>query len=260
VEGLRLPAWVLLYVTRWLAAPVIIPDGGARARDQGTPQGSAVSPVLANLFLHWAFDAQLGREFPGCPFERYADDGLIHCTSENRARQVLAALEQRMTDAGLDLHPGKTRIVYCKDSRRRQPWNGPVSSGFLGYAFRPRRAPQAPSRPCRYADCHTGSRTHPYGQRTAHHKTPPSPPATTRRQPAGRRLEEPGLPRTRGSRLLRSHLQQPQEPGVLRPQPRQLSLNRHRDLSHDDTLSATDHAPGIPGRSEWPHGVALGIR
>ena len=138
VEGLRLPAWVLLYVTRWLAAPVIMPDGGARARDQGTPQGSAVSPVIANLFLHWAFDAWTVREFPDCPFERYADDGLIHCTSQARARQVLAALEQRMKDVGLDLHPGKTRIVYCKDSRRRKPWDGPVSSGFLGYAFRPR--------------------------------------------------------------------------------------------------------------------------
>ena len=104
---------------------------------QGDPAGSAVSPVIANLFLHWAFDAWMGREFPDCPFERYADDGLIHCKSQARARQVMAALEQRMTDAGLELHPDKTRIIYCKDSRR-QPWDGPVSSGFLGYAFRPR--------------------------------------------------------------------------------------------------------------------------
>ena len=138
VAGLRLPAWVLLYVTRWLAAPVIMPDGGARPRDRGTPQGSAVSPVLANLFLHWAFDAWMVREFPDCPFERYADDGLVHCKSQARARQVLAALEQRMTEVGLELHPDKTRIIYCKDSRRRKPWDGPVSFGFLGYAFRPR--------------------------------------------------------------------------------------------------------------------------
>jgi RNA-directed DNA polymerase len=138
VEALRLPAWVLLYVTRWLTAPVIMPDGEARARDRGTPQGSAVSPVLANLFLHWAFDAWMGREFPDCPFERYADDGLIHCKSQARARQVLAALEQRMTEVGLELHPDKTRIIYCKDSRRRKPWDGPVSFDFLGYAFRPR--------------------------------------------------------------------------------------------------------------------------
>ena len=94
--------------------------------------------MLANLFLHWAFDAWMGREFPDCPFERYADDGLIHCKSQARARQVLAALEQRMTDVGLDLHPDKTRIIYCKDSRRRKPWDGPVSFDFLGYAFRPR--------------------------------------------------------------------------------------------------------------------------
>jgi RNA-directed DNA polymerase len=94
--------------------------------------------VIANLFLHWAFDAWMGREFPDCPFERYADDGLIHCKSQARARQVLAALEQRMRDVGLELHPGKTQIVYCKDSARRQPWDGPVSFDFLGYAFRPR--------------------------------------------------------------------------------------------------------------------------
>jgi RNA-directed DNA polymerase len=138
VEGLRLPAWVLLYVKRWLTAPVIMPDGEARPRDRGAPQGSAVSPVIANLFLHWAFDAWMGREFPDCPFERYADDGLIHCKSQARARQVLAALERRMRDVGLELHPGKTQIVYCKDSARRQSWDGPVSFDFLGYTFRPR--------------------------------------------------------------------------------------------------------------------------
>ena len=123
---------------RWLTAPVLMPDGGARPRDRGTPQGSAVSPVIANLFLHWAFDEWMGREFPDCPFERYADDGVIHCKSQARARQVLAALEQRMGEVGLELHPDKTRIIYCKDSRRRQPWDGPVSFDFLGYAFRPR--------------------------------------------------------------------------------------------------------------------------
>ena len=95
VEALRLPPWVLLYVRRWLAAPVIMPDGEERPGDRGTPQGSAVSPVIANLFLHWAFDMWMDREFPDCPFERYADDGLIHCESEARACQVLAALELR---------------------------------------------------------------------------------------------------------------------------------------------------------------------
>jgi RNA-directed DNA polymerase len=138
VERLGLPPWVLLYVKRWLAAPVVMPDGEVRPRDRGTPQGSAVSPVLANLFLHWAFDAWMVREFPDCPFESYADDGLIHCKTQARARQVLAALGIRMAEVGLRLHPGKTRIVYCKDWKRRRPWDGPVSFDFLGYTFRPR--------------------------------------------------------------------------------------------------------------------------
>jgi group II intron reverse transcriptase/maturase len=138
VEALGLPPWVLLYVRRWLAAPVIMPDGRQVARDRGTPQGSAVSPVLANLFLHWAFDAWLAREFPDCPFERYADDAVIHCKSQARARQVLAALEQRMAETGLELHPDKTRIVYCKDDRRRGHYGGPVSFDFLGFTFRAR--------------------------------------------------------------------------------------------------------------------------
>jgi group II intron reverse transcriptase/maturase len=138
VAALGLPPWVLLYVRRWLAAPAVMPDGQVVPREKGTPQGSAVSPVLANLFLHWAFDAWMAREFPDCPFERYADDAVIHCKSHARARQVLAALEQRMAEVGLELHPDKTRIVYCRDSNRRGPWAGPVSFDFLGYAFRPR--------------------------------------------------------------------------------------------------------------------------
>ena len=130
--------WVILYVTRWLAAPVKMPDGTLADRDRGTPQGSAVSPVLANLFLHYAFDAWLAREFPDCPFERYADDAVVHCASEDRARQVLAALDERMGQVGLRLHPAKTQIVYCKDGQRRRPWNGPVSFTFLGFTFRAR--------------------------------------------------------------------------------------------------------------------------
>lgn len=132
--------WVVLYVKRWLAAPLRMPDGTLAERDRGTPQGSCVSPVLANLFMHYAFDTWMAREFPACPFERYADDGVVHCSSEAEAREVLAALGARMAEAGLELHPGKTRIVYCKDGNRRGPWDGPVSFDFLGFTFRARSA------------------------------------------------------------------------------------------------------------------------
>ena len=90
-----------------------------RERDKGTPQGSAVSPVLANLFMHFAFDAWMARNFPGCPFERYADDAVVHCKSRRQAEDVLAAIAARMSEVGLRLHPDKTRIVYCKDGNRR---------------------------------------------------------------------------------------------------------------------------------------------
>ncbi|HEV2371555.1 MAG TPA: group II intron reverse transcriptase/maturase [Streptosporangiaceae bacterium] len=131
--------WVVLYVKRWLAAALQLPGGILQPRDRGTPQGSPVSPVLANLFMHYAFDTWLVREFPAVKFERYADDAVIHCVSERQARTVLAALHERMAEVGLDLHPGKTMIVYCKDSNRRGP-AGPASFDFLGYTFRPRLA------------------------------------------------------------------------------------------------------------------------
>ena len=130
--------WVILYVKRWLAAPVQMPDGSLAQRDRGTPQGSAVSPVLASLFMHYAFDAWMAREFPDCPFERYADDAVVHCRTLDRARQVREALEVRMEQAGLRLHPDKTKIVYCKDENRRGSYDGPVSFDFLGYTFRAR--------------------------------------------------------------------------------------------------------------------------
>lgn len=131
--------WVLLYVKRWLAAPLQLPDGTLQARDRGTPQGSAVSPVLANLFMHYAFDLWLAREFPMVAFERYADDAVIHCVSKYQASKVLAALHGRMAEVGLELHPDKTKIVYCKDSSRRGSAEH-TSFTFLGFTFRPRRA------------------------------------------------------------------------------------------------------------------------
>ena len=133
--------WITLYVKRWLAAPIVMPDGRKLAREMGTPQGSAISPVLANLFMHYAFDLWLEREFPMVEFERYADDGVIHCATEQQARRVLAALEERMAGVGLQLHPEKTRIVYCKDSNRRRKDCAETSFTFLGYTFRARQAP-----------------------------------------------------------------------------------------------------------------------
>jgi RNA-directed DNA polymerase len=132
-------AWVLLYVKRWLAAPLQQPDGTVVQRDRGTPQGSAVSPVLANLFMHYAFDAWLARQHPTVQFERYADDAIVHCVTERQARQVLADIADRMEQVGLRLHPAKTKIVYCKDGTRRGDHDN-TSFTFLGYTFRPRGA------------------------------------------------------------------------------------------------------------------------
>jgi RNA-directed DNA polymerase len=133
--------WIVLYVRRWLAAPIVMPDGRTQARDKGTPQGSAISPVLANLFMHYAFDIWLGREFPAVKFERYADDAVVHCATERQANEVLAALEERMAEVGLQLHPDKTRIVFCKDGKRRHADCEHTSFTFLGYTFRARNAP-----------------------------------------------------------------------------------------------------------------------
>ena len=129
--------WVVLYVRRWLQAPLRLPDGTLRRRDRGTPQGSSVSPVLANLFLHYALDAWMAREFPGVRFERYVDDAVVHCVSQAQARMVLVALQERMAQVGLTLHPDKTRIVYCKDGRRTGSYEH-TSFTFLGYTFRAR--------------------------------------------------------------------------------------------------------------------------
>ena len=130
--------WVLLYVKRWLTAPLQLPDGTLQERDRGTPQGSAVSPVLANLVLHYAFDMFLEREFPTVTFERYADDAVVHCVTERQARQVREALTERLEGLGLQLHPEKTKIVYCKDDKRRADYEH-VSFTFLGYTFAPRQ-------------------------------------------------------------------------------------------------------------------------
>ena len=129
--------WVLLYIQRWLKAPMQMPDGTLVARDQGTPQGSPISPLLANLFMHYAFDKWMDREFPGQPFERYADDAVIHCDTEEQARELWARLAERLGSVGLELHPEKTKVVYCKDGKRRGH-SEHTSFDFLGYTFQGR--------------------------------------------------------------------------------------------------------------------------
>jgi RNA-directed DNA polymerase len=131
--------WVVLCVKRWLAAPLALPDGTLQQRDRGTPQGSAVSPLLANLFLHYAFDAWMAREHPTVQFERYADDVVAHCVTEAQAKRLVVAIGNRLAEVGLRLNPAKTRIVYCKDGRRRLDYEHTAFT-FLGFAFRARGA------------------------------------------------------------------------------------------------------------------------
>jgi RNA-directed DNA polymerase len=131
--------WVLLYIDRWLRAPVQMPDGTLVNREKGTPQGGVVSPLLANLFLHYTFDVWMQRHHPDIPFERYADDAVCHCRTEGQAQSLRQALEQRFTECRLELHPQKTKMVYCKDEDRRGSYPN-ERFDFLGYTFQARRS------------------------------------------------------------------------------------------------------------------------
>lgn len=131
--------WVLLYIERWLKAPMETEQGDLVTRERGTPQGGVVSPLLANLFLHYALDAWMRREMRSVRFCRYADDGVVHCKSEMQARLVLRKLGERLCECGLELHPEKTRIVYCQDVNRQGAYPT-IQFTFLGYTFRPRKA------------------------------------------------------------------------------------------------------------------------
>ncbi len=131
--------WVLLYVERWLKAGIEQEDGSIIERTKGTPQGGVISPLLANLYLHHAFDKWMEQSKVNNPFERYADDIVIHCCSKEEAEKLLAALEERMSEYLLTLHPEKTKVVYCKNYRRNEDYDQ-NSFTFLSYTFRPRAA------------------------------------------------------------------------------------------------------------------------
>jgi RNA-directed DNA polymerase len=129
--------WAMLYLKRWLTASLQLSDGTLVERHRGTPQGGVVSPVMANLFLHYTFDVWMTKHYPGNPWCRYADDGLVHCKTEQEAQAIMAALNERFGQCQLQMHPDKTKIVYCKDGSRKGRY--PTKQfDFLGYTFRPR--------------------------------------------------------------------------------------------------------------------------
>ena len=131
--------WILLYIERWLKAPAQLEDGTLVERDKGTPQGGVISPLLANIFLHLAFDDWMCKRHANIPFERYADDIVAHCTTERQAQFIKQSIEQRLLRCKLELHPDKTKIVYCKDDNRQGTYPNEKFT-FLGYMFRPRQA------------------------------------------------------------------------------------------------------------------------
>ncbi len=131
--------WLVLYIERWLKAPVQEEDGQLVPREKGTPQGGVASPLLANLFLHYAFDRWITVKYPHVPFERYADDVIVHCKTEREAQEVRAAIAARLRECGLELHPEKTKVVYCKDDLRKGTYPH-EKFDFLGYSFQARRS------------------------------------------------------------------------------------------------------------------------
>ena len=132
--------WVILYIERWLVTPMQMPDGSLQQKTRGVMQGGVISPVLSNLFLHYVFDIWMKKNYPTVPWCRYADDGLAHCNTEKEAKQLLDSLSNRFKECGLEFHPDKTKIVYCKDGSRQKDYQN-KSFDFLGYTFR--------SRPCK---------------------------------------------------------------------------------------------------------------
>lgn len=131
--------WVILYVERWLKTPFKMQDGTIMERTAGTPQGGVISPVLANLFMHYVFDDYMSKEFPDINWVRYADDGCLNCVSLKQAKYMIKVLDKRFELFGLELNLSKTKIVYCKDDDRKGSYEN-ISFDFLGYTFKPRGA------------------------------------------------------------------------------------------------------------------------
>jgi group II intron reverse transcriptase/maturase len=131
--------WILLYIERWLTAPFETADGARLPRQRGTPQGGVVSPILMNLFMHYAFDCWMSRTYQQLPFARYADDAVVHCRNREQAEEVMRAIASRLDECGLTMHPEKSKIVYCKDGNRTSAYPN-VQFTFLGFTFRPREA------------------------------------------------------------------------------------------------------------------------
>jgi RNA-directed DNA polymerase len=129
--------WVILYIERWLKAPIQLPNGDIQERTLGVPQGGVISPVLSNLFLHYVSDKWMQIKHPTLPWCRYADDGLVHCKTKLQADKILSELKQRFKQCGLDMHPDKTKIIYCKDGSRKGKYPN-TEFNFLGYCFRTR--------------------------------------------------------------------------------------------------------------------------
>ena len=131
--------WILMYIQRWLTAPFETAEGEQLLRERGTPQGGVVSPILMNLFMHYAFDRWMKRNHPQCQFARYADDAVVHCRSQKQAEEVMQSIASRLAECGLTMHPDKSKIVYCKDSNRSESYPH-VHFTFLGFTFQPRKA------------------------------------------------------------------------------------------------------------------------
>ena len=127
--------WICMYIERWLKTPFVLRNGEIIERKAGTPQGGVISPVLANMFLHYVFDMWMKRNFPQAPFERYADDGVVHCKTKEEAVFIKECLTKRFAECRLELHPTKTRIVYCKDKDRTKD-EDLTEFDFLGYTFK----------------------------------------------------------------------------------------------------------------------------